>query len=53
MTKLWHTPYQIKKKKRKKKAKLSQYADDTNPFVLTEQSIIEILNFFGQYNLAT
>ena len=42
-----------KKKKKKKKAKLSQYADDTNPFVLTEQSIIEILNFFGQYNLAT
>ena len=52
MIKLWDTPYQIKKKK-KKKAKLSQYADDTNPFVLTEQSIKEILNFFGQYNLAT
>ena len=46
-------PIPNQKKKRKKKAKLSQYADDTNPFVLTEQSIIEILNFFGQYNLAT
>ena len=52
MIKLWDTPYQIKKKK-KKKDKLTQNADDTNPFVLTEQSIIEILNFFGQYNLAT
>ena len=37
----------------KEKTKLSQYADGTNPFVLTEQSIIEILNFFEQYNLAT
>ena len=37
----------------KENAKLSQYADDTNLFVLTEQSIIEILNFFEQYNLAT
>ena len=32
--------------------KLSQYVDDTNIFVLTEQSIIETLNFFEQYNLA-
>ena len=37
----------------KENAKLLQYADDTNLFVLTEQSIIEILNFFEQYNLAT
>ena len=37
----------------KENAKLSQYADDTNPSALTEQSIIEILNFFQQYNLAT
>ena len=37
----------------KENAKLSQYGDDTSLFVLTEQSIIEILNFFEQYNLAT
>ena len=37
----------------KENAKLSQYAHDTNLFVITEQSIIEILNFFEQYNLAT
>ena len=37
----------------KENTKLSQYADDTNLFVLSEQSIIEILNFFQQYNLAT
>ena len=37
----------------KENIKLSQYADDTNLFVLTEQSIIETLNFFKQYNLAT
>ena len=32
--------------------KLSQYADDTNFFVLTEESILEILNFFKKYELA-
>ena len=37
----------------KEDTKLSQYTNDTTPFVLTEQSIIEILNFFEQYNLAT
>ena len=37
----------------KETTKLSQYTDDTNLFVLIEQSIIEILNFFEQYNLAT
>ena len=37
----------------KENTKLSQYTDDTNLFVLTEQSIIEILYFFEQYNLAT
>ena len=37
----------------KENTKLSQCVDDTNLFVLTEQSIIEILNFFEQYNLAT
>ena len=37
----------------KENDKLSQYADNTNPFALTEQSIIEILNFFERYNLAT
>ena len=37
MIKLWDTPYQTKR----------------NLFVLTEQSIIEILDFFEQYNLAT
>ena len=33
--------------------KLSQYADDTNFFVLTEESIIEILQFFKKYEIAT
>ena len=37
----------------KENTKLSYCVDDTNLFVLTEQSIIEILNFFEQYNLAT
>ena len=46
MANLWDTPCQTKKK-----TKLSQYADDTNLFVLTEQSIIEVLNFFEQFNL--
>ena len=48
MANLWDTPYQTKKN-----TKLSQDADDTNLFVLTEQSIIEVLNFFEQCNLAT
>ena len=37
----------------KENTKLSQYDDDTNLFILTEQSIREILKFFEQYNLAT
>ena len=37
----------------KENTKLSQYAFDTNLFVLTEQSITEMLNFFEQYNLPT
>ena len=37
----------------KENIKSSQHADDTNLFALTEQSIIETLNFFKQYNLAT
>ena len=37
----------------KENTKLSQYVDDTNLFILTEQSIREILKFFEQYNLAT
>ena len=37
----------------KENTKLSQYADDTNFFILPEQSILEILNFCEQYNLAT
>ena len=37
----------------KENTKLSQYANDTNLFELTEQSIIEIVNFFEQYNLET
>ena len=37
----------------KENTKLSHYADNTHLFVLTEQSIIEILNSFEQYNLAT
>ena len=44
--------YPIPNQKKKKNTKLSQYADDTNLFVLTEQSIINILNFFEQHNLA-
>ena len=30
----------------KERLKLSQYADDTNFFIITEESIVEILNFF-------
>ena len=37
----------------KETLKLSQYADDTIFFVITEDSIVEILNFFKQYELAT
>ena len=37
----------------KENTKLSQYVDDTNLFILTEQSIREILKFFEQDNLAT
>ena len=37
----------------KESIQLSQYVNDTNLFVLIEQSIIETLNFFEQYNLAT
>ena len=37
----------------KEDLKLSQYADDTNFFVLTEKSILEILNFFKTYELST
>ena len=33
--------------------KLSQYADDTNFFVVTEDSIMQILNFFKKYQIAT
>ena len=33
--------------------KLSQYADDTNFFVLTEESITQILLFFRKYEIAT
>ena len=33
--------------------KLSKYADDTTFFVITEESIVEILNFFKQYEKAT
>ena len=36
----------------KENTKLSQYANDTNLFVLTKQSIIKILNFFKQCSLA-
>ena len=37
----------------KESIKLSQYVNNTNLFVLIEQSILETLNFFEQYNLAT
>ena len=37
----------------KENLKLSQYADDTNLFVITEESIVEILNFFKKYEIAT
>ena len=37
----------------KENNKLWQYVDDTILFVLTEQSIIEIFNFFEQHNSAT
>lgn len=37
----------------KEALKLSQYANDTNFFVRTEESIIEILQFFKQYEIAT
>ena len=33
--------------------KLSQYADDTIFLVLTKEPILEILNFFKKYELAT
>ena len=39
--------------KQKERHKLSQYADDTNFFVLTEDSIIEILRFLKKYETAT
>ena len=37
----------------KENLKLSQYADDTNLFVITEESIVEILNFFKTFEIAT
>ena len=37
----------------KEKLKLSQYADDTKYFVVTEESIIQTLNFFKKYEIAT
>ena len=37
----------------KEQLKLSQYADDTNLFVTTEESVLEILNFFKKYEIAT
>ena len=37
----------------KEELKLSQYADDTNFFVLTEESILEILTFSKKYEIAT
>ena len=33
--------------------KLSQYADDTNFFVLTQESITEILQFLKKHEVAT
>ena len=38
---------------KKETHKLSQYADDTNFFVLTEESMTEILQFFKKYEVAT
>ena len=38
---------------KKETHKLSQYADDTNFFVLTEESITEILQFFKKYEVGT
>ena len=35
------------------KLRLCQYADDTKFFVVTEESIIQILNFFKKYEIAT
>ena len=37
----------------KEALKLSQYANDTNFFVRTEESVIEILQFFKHYEIAT
>ena len=37
----------------RKKHKLSQYANYTNFFVLTEESITEILQFLKKYEVAT
>ena len=37
----------------KEALKLSQYADDTNFFVITEESIKGILQFFTQYEIVT
>lgn len=37
----------------KEQLKLSQYADDTNLFVTKEKSILEIINFFKKYGIAT
>ena len=37
----------------KQSLKLSQYADDTSFFVVTEESIIQILLFFRKYEIAT
>ena len=38
---------------KKETHKLSQYFDDTNFFVLTEESITEILQFFKKYEVGT
>ena len=38
---------------KKETHKISPYADDTNFFVLTEESITEILQFFKKYEVAT
>ena len=37
----------------KENLKLSQYADDNSLFVMTEESIVEILNFFKKYEIVT
>ena len=37
----------------KEDLKVSRYADDRNFFVVTEKSIVEILNCFKQYEIAT